>query len=563
MSYYNNVNYDLLSRIPLNSKRVLEIGCGDGSLGRAYKLRNPDVLYFGVELDAPSADAASKCLDGVWQGDVEKSKNFSFADQRFDCIIYGDVLEHLKEPWDCLNLHASMLSDSGVMLACIPNVQHWSTFMNLFKGDWPRASHGLFDRTHLRWFTRKSIISMFTDMGLSIYEIYPRVFAPEKAKALLSILKPSLMEMQIREDEFLKQISPLQYVVRAGKRDIRPLSIHGLSNINPPSMATVRLGIPFQALHSISGVSCNLSSDQFTISSSTSSDKVLIWQRPIFNDEPSFYKKIKALIDYGYLLIVEYDDDPSRHPMHMQSDFLTFRMSHAVQVSTPELAEQIKIYNPMVEVFPNNILTLHPKKNRDVSNGLKIFFGALNREQDWLPYMPALNEVLVNDPEFWSFSVVHDHEFYKQLQLPECRKSFIQLCNYDVYLQEMAACDIAFMPLRDTEFNRKKSDLKAVEAASLGLIPLASEVVYANSFVNHHTSALFSSPEELIHILGAWRQNPQIALGISHRARDFVGNSRLQCHQVARREAWYRELCGRRDELNYALCKRVPKLKGI
>ena len=87
MSYYNNVNYDLLSRIPLNSKRVLEIGCGDGSLGRAYKLRNPDVLYFGVELDAPSADVALKCLDGVWQGDVEKSKNFSFADQSFDCII--------------------------------------------------------------------------------------------------------------------------------------------------------------------------------------------------------------------------------------------------------------------------------------------------------------------------------------------------------------------------------------------------------------------------------------------------------------------------------------------
>ena len=75
-----------------------EIGCGDGSLGKAYKLRNPGVLYFGVELDAPSADAASKCLDGVWQGDVEKAKNFSFADQRFDCIIYGDVLEHLKEP---------------------------------------------------------------------------------------------------------------------------------------------------------------------------------------------------------------------------------------------------------------------------------------------------------------------------------------------------------------------------------------------------------------------------------------------------------------------------------
>ena len=48
-SYYRNVNPDLLDRIPLNIQAVLEVGCGTGALGGAYKLRNPQVHYIGVE----------------------------------------------------------------------------------------------------------------------------------------------------------------------------------------------------------------------------------------------------------------------------------------------------------------------------------------------------------------------------------------------------------------------------------------------------------------------------------------------------------------------------------
>ena len=242
--YYGNVNLDLLEQIPLSAKRIMEFGCGSGELAAAYKLSNPKCTYVGVECVQSVVEQARQKLDHVICGNLEDlGLTLPLVEnKKYDCLIYGDVLEHLRDPWSTLKHHLDLLADDGALLICLPNVQHWKVISNLLQGQWPLADRGLFDRTHLRWFTRKSIISMFTELGLSIYEIYPRVFAPEKAKAMLSILKPSLMEMQIREDEFLKQISPLQYVVRAGKRDIRPLSIHGLSNINPPSMAKVRLG---------------------------------------------------------------------------------------------------------------------------------------------------------------------------------------------------------------------------------------------------------------------------------------------------------------------------------
>ena len=144
MAYFDNINPDLLDRIPLNANRILEVGCGSGALGCAYKLRNPSVEYFGIELDSNAAIQASKVLDTVYCVDVESEDWTRFDGVKFDCIVFGDVLEHLKEPWNCLKLLMLYLSDQGVILTCIPNIQHWSSFVNLLNGVWPIQAEGLF-----------------------------------------------------------------------------------------------------------------------------------------------------------------------------------------------------------------------------------------------------------------------------------------------------------------------------------------------------------------------------------------------------------------------------------
>ena len=152
--YYTNVNPDLLASIPQTAKSVLEIGCGAGYLGAAYKLFNPSVHYVGVEYVQEEATFAKNFLDQVVYGDVEDSALVipKVEAGLFDCLVYGDVLEHLKDPWSCLARHLEYLAEDGVIIACIPNVQHWSVFANLLHGQWPTVDQGLFDRTHLRWF---------------------------------------------------------------------------------------------------------------------------------------------------------------------------------------------------------------------------------------------------------------------------------------------------------------------------------------------------------------------------------------------------------------------------
>ena len=70
-----------------------------------------------------------------------------------DCLVYGDVLKHLKDPWSLLREHRAFLSERGLVLACIPNIQHWTILTALLRGQWNYQEEGLLDRTHLRFFT--------------------------------------------------------------------------------------------------------------------------------------------------------------------------------------------------------------------------------------------------------------------------------------------------------------------------------------------------------------------------------------------------------------------------
>lgn len=103
------------------------------------------------------------------------------------------------------------------MLACIPKVQHWSTVLMLLQGEWPLMDEGLFDRTHLRWFTRTGVIRLMRGAGLELEQIQPRIFQLEQAQALVAQLTPVLPGLGIDPERLLRGVAPLQYVVTARK----------------------------------------------------------------------------------------------------------------------------------------------------------------------------------------------------------------------------------------------------------------------------------------------------------------------------------------------------------
>ena len=169
---YTGKRNDVLRLISDKAEKVLDIGCSTGTLGESIKQRRY-VEVVGVELDEQMAKIARTRLDYVLLGDIEKiNLEDHFLDGYFDCIIFADVLEHLKEPWEVLKNTTRVLNDGGVVIASIPNVRHYTTIIRLvLKGYWPYEERGIHDRNHLRFFTLKNIEEIFTKAKLGIIRI--------------------------------------------------------------------------------------------------------------------------------------------------------------------------------------------------------------------------------------------------------------------------------------------------------------------------------------------------------------------------------------------------------
>ena len=220
-TYYENVNPDLLQFMPAHAGRVLEVGCGSGAFGKAYKQMNPASCYIGIELFEQVAEAARQHLDRVVCGDVEtlSLEQMLKPEEKIECLVYGDVLEHLRDPWRVLRQHAGVLTDGGIVVACIPNVQHWSVLQSLLFGQWRYEDQGLLDRTHLRFFTLDGIVEMFSQAGLSIEQVQPRFFDHARQESVLKGLSEAAAALGVEDmQQFRLKTSAMQYVVRATKR---------------------------------------------------------------------------------------------------------------------------------------------------------------------------------------------------------------------------------------------------------------------------------------------------------------------------------------------------------
>lgn len=169
---YIGLRNDILNLVPDGVRKVLDVGCSTGIIGEQIKRKNP-VEVVGIEANKQMADIAKEKLDRVIIGDIEKINLEEFLlPNYFDCIIFADILEHLKNPWHVLKNIITFLNNDGVIIASIPNVRHYTTMISLVvKGFWPYRKRGIHDRTHLRFFTLRNIREMFQEAGIRIVKI--------------------------------------------------------------------------------------------------------------------------------------------------------------------------------------------------------------------------------------------------------------------------------------------------------------------------------------------------------------------------------------------------------
>ena len=94
---------------------------------------------------------------------------------RFDAILFGDVLEHLADPSDALVRVRPWLSERGVLVASVPNLGHWSIVDDLLRGRFDYVPYGILSGTHVRFFTRATLVDLFEASGYRVVEIDTQV----------------------------------------------------------------------------------------------------------------------------------------------------------------------------------------------------------------------------------------------------------------------------------------------------------------------------------------------------------------------------------------------------
>ena len=169
-SYYANTREEMLDFIPVECRHILEVGCGEGKFGLLLKSRN-EAEVWGAELMEEPAKTAKKNLDKVLVGDFEEQiKNL--PKKYFDCIVFNDALEHLKDHYNVLRELRKCLIDGGTIACSIPNVRYYKVLIEiLFKKEFHYVHAGVLDYTHYRFFTKKSIVRTFEDCGYEIVKI--------------------------------------------------------------------------------------------------------------------------------------------------------------------------------------------------------------------------------------------------------------------------------------------------------------------------------------------------------------------------------------------------------
>lgn len=208
--YYSSQRNDILPYLPDKIKKVLDVGCAKGILGETIKKKYGCEVY-GVELNEAIAAEAMTKLNTVFCVDIEKA-DLPFHND-LDVIIFADILEHLIDPWTALKNTLKWLKPDGIIVASIPNTAHYSIVSDLLRGQWDYIPFGLLCITHLRFFTKRTIVEMFEKNGFSVLTIQPQEYSVALKEQVMERLSALIKIEHINEEIF----HPGYYIVAQPK----------------------------------------------------------------------------------------------------------------------------------------------------------------------------------------------------------------------------------------------------------------------------------------------------------------------------------------------------------
>ncbi len=172
--YFSHLRSDILDEMSkkfsdtqFKGMRFLEIGCGGATTGKVIKDKYQLNEYIGIEYVNSAAQEANKNIDYCYSGKAEDILDTQLKGEKFDAVLFMDVLEHLYDPWSIVSQAIDKLNDGGFVIASIPNVAYYEVIYRIIFDKFEyNPNGGIMDSTHIRWFSKHTIKQLFKNINI-------------------------------------------------------------------------------------------------------------------------------------------------------------------------------------------------------------------------------------------------------------------------------------------------------------------------------------------------------------------------------------------------------------
>jgi len=356
----------------------------------------------------------------------------------------------------------------------------------------------------------------------------------------------------------LPRISPPKALMVVARRGPAPPRLILPMFSFSPTLMDIRTRLPAEAMRSEPDLLVQHHRPPGTLpTAAVEAPKILVLQRPAPPQNLDDWKSsILTHTRDGWLVVMEFDDHPGltakTHSREVRpADWVRFSWVHAVQTTTPLLRDLFREHNPETAMFPNAVFRLEPFPE---NLPRRVFYGAVSRGEHAVEVARALAPAIAEFPGV-EFVVMGDREVFDAL--PATRKRFHEVGPYEDYLRLMGGCAISLSPMEANAHNAAKSDTKFLDAASRGVLTIASPTVYADVMRHGKNGLIAPTVADWAPMLAQALRDDEARRRMARSAWEYVRGARMFAQQIPARRDWYLDLWARRHELTDAMVARM------